>query len=93
MVYSRRKTTDPGLWLALLRPDKDRVHIETNQRIWRAEKPTQSGAEADFVGWQDFAFGEPSVTVLTDDSVYVAFWCIQPSGRGIRYLRLRLTGD
>ena len=91
MVYSRRKVTDPGLWLAILRQDEDHIDVEATQMIWRAEKPTQSGAEADFAGWQDFAFGEPSVTVLPDDSVYVAFWCIQPSGRGIRYLRLRMT--
>jgi len=91
MVYSRRKVTDPGLWLATLRPDEDHIDVEATQMIWRAEKPTQSGAEADFAGWQDFAFGEPSVTVLPDGSVYIAFWCIQPSGRGIRYLKLRMT--
>ena len=91
LVYSRRKASDPGLWLARLRPSEDCMDVETNQMIWHAEKPTQSGSEPDFAGWQDFAFGEPSVTILPDESVFVAFWCIQPGGRGIRYLRLRAT--
>ena len=38
--------------------------------------------------WTDFAFGEPSVALLPDGDVFVTLWCDQPSGRGIRYVRI-----
>jgi len=38
----------------------------------------------------DFSFGEPSATLLPDGTWLVALWCVQPSGTGIRYVRLKL---
>ena len=91
MVYTRRKAADPGIWLATVRvSERRRLEIEANEKVWRPERTTQSGCDADFAEWQDFAFGEPSVTILPDGGVLVAFWCIQPHERGIRYLMLRV---
>ncbi|OGG46203.1 MAG: hypothetical protein A3F84_15100 [Candidatus Handelsmanbacteria bacterium RIFCSPLOWO2_12_FULL_64_10] len=51
---------------------------------------TQRDTSGGHTEWQDFAFGEPSVTPLPDGSLLVVFWCIQPAGRGIGYVRLRM---
>ena len=42
------------------------------------------------IEWSDFAFGEPSITVVPDGTLLVTLWCIQPSGQGIRYVKLKL---
>ena len=55
---------------------------------WLAERATHSAAGSGLDEWTDFAFGEPSVTLLPDGDVFVTLWCDQPSGRGIRYVRL-----
>jgi hypothetical protein len=41
--------------------------------------------------WTDFAFGEPSVVDLSDQTLLVTFWCVQPSGRGVGYVKLRIV--
>ncbi|MBS0664303.1 MAG: exo-alpha-sialidase [Verrucomicrobia bacterium] len=90
-VYNQRKHGAIGVWLAIARPDARNFGILLNERIWAAEIATQDGRSADFSDWTGFAFGEPSVTVLHDGSLLVTLWCLQPSGHGIRYVRLRIV--
>ena len=40
--------------------------------------------------WTDLAFGEPSVTPLQDGTLLVTFWCAQPSGKGVQYVKLAM---
>jgi hypothetical protein len=86
LVYSQRKHGDRGIWLSLLTPAKSCLDVDVNQIVWRAEVI----AESEHANWRQFSFGEPSVTVLRDKVILVTLWCIQPSGRGIRYVRLKL---
>jgi hypothetical protein len=91
LVYNQRKRGERGVWLAIARPAEGDFGLETNQVVWRAEQPTQGGSGVDHADWQDFAFGEPSITRLPDGNWLLALWCLQPSARGICYLRLKLT--
>ena len=61
-----------------------------NERIWTAEIASCGGATADFKDWTSYAFGEPSVTPLDDGTILVTLWALQPSGNGIRYVKLRI---
>jgi hypothetical protein len=88
-VYNQRRHGEVGVWLAVVRPTDADFGVERNEIIWRAETSTRSGTSGEHEGWNDFAFGEPSVTVLPDGTLLVALWCLQPSGRGIRYIKLR----
>jgi len=88
-IYNQRKHGAPGVWLAEVQPTADAFGIRSNEIIWRAATPTQSGSSGQHEEWHDFAFGEPSVTVLPDGNLLVTLWCIQPDGCGIRYLKLR----
>ncbi|MDQ2945120.1 MAG: glycoside hydrolase [Acidobacteriota bacterium] len=90
LVYNQRKHGEPGVWLAVSRPTKLDFGLESNRIIWRAERATQHSSSAEHNEWEDFAFGEPSATVLPDRSILVTLWCVQPSGQGIRYVKLRL---
>ena len=90
MAYNQRAEADPGVWLAVARPTDDDFGVGHLGPAWLAERPTLSASapKARHDAWTGFAFGEPSVTVLWDGDVLVTLWCDQPSGRGIRFVRL-----
>jgi hypothetical protein len=91
-IYNQRKHGEVGVWLALITPTLASFGIQANQPVWRAEKIAQKGNSGDFTSWEDFAFGEPSITPLPDGTFFVTLWCVQPSGQGIRYLKLKMVG-
>lgn len=89
-IYNQRKHGEVGVWLAVARPTESDFRIEHNAIVWQAETRTQSGTSGEHSEWGDFSFGEPSITPLADGTLLVTLWCIQPSGRGIRYVKLRI---
>ncbi|NUQ64817.1 MAG: exo-alpha-sialidase [Pirellulales bacterium] len=89
-LYNQRKHGEPGVWLAVVRPTDDDFGIEHNAIVWKAQTRTRSASSGDLSDWSDFSFGEPSAALLPDGTWLVTLWCIQPSGTGIRYLRLRI---
>lgn len=89
-VYNQRKCGTPGVWLAVVRPTQDHFGIESNGIVWQAETGTRSATSGDHAEWTDFSFGEPSVVVLPDHHLLVALWCTQPSGTGIRFVKIPL---
>ena len=89
-IYNQRKHGEVGVWMALVRPTAESFGVQCNEIVWRAAKPTVAGCSTAHSSWTDFAFGEPSVTLLPDGHLLVALWCIQPDGRGIRYVKLRM---
>jgi len=90
-VYNQRKHGEIGIWLAHVRPTDSDFGVLSNQVVWQADTATQHGSEVEHRGWQDFAFGEPSVTLLPDGTLLLVFWCVQPHGRGIAYMKLRTS--
>jgi hypothetical protein len=88
-IYNQRKHGEIGVWMAVVNPTADDFGIQSNEIVWRAAAPTQSGSSGNLTAWTDFSFGEPSVTPLPDGTLLVALWCVEPSGRGIRYVKLR----
>jgi hypothetical protein len=88
-LYNQRKHGEVGVWLAVVRPSETDFGVEANEIVWRAETPTRRGTSGEHSAWEDFSFGEPSVSVLPNDTLLVTLWCIQPSGRGIRYVHLK----
>lgn len=89
-IYNQRRHGRMGVWLAVVRPTEENFGIETNQIIWQAERAIQSRSSGKHSQWRDFAFGEPSVTLLSN-TLLAMFWCIQPSGRGIRWFKLKMV--
>jgi hypothetical protein len=89
LVYNQRKHGEHGIWLAVARPTGTNFGIEANEIIWRADVPTQGKTSGEHSSWTDFAFGAPSVVVLPDGIWLVTLWCIQPSGSGVRYVKVQ----
>ena len=90
-VYNQRKHGTVGVWLGIAAPTDQDFGLLANEPVWKAETAVQqAGSTADFKNWTNFAFGEPSATALPDGSILVTFWVAQPSGHGIRYVKLRL---
>ena len=91
-VYNRRYE-NPGVGLAIARPDDKEFHVEIDGMAWRAASGTRGeltdlGKGAEYL---DFSFGEPAAEVLPDGSIYVVFWCIEAKAQGIRYSRVKVT--
>ena len=88
IAYNQRKEGTIGVWLAMEKFNGTDVEVLENEPVWAAEVATRSGTSGDFSQWTDFAFGEPSVAVLPDDSLLVTLWYRQSGVNGIRYVRL-----
>jgi len=89
-IYNQRKHGEVGVWLAIVNPTESDFGVEANEVIWRAETGTQTGTSGELFEWTDFSFGEPSIMLLPDGALLAALWCIHPSGRGIKYIKLRM---
>ena len=92
-IYNQRRESPIGIWLALVNPTESDFGIEANEIIWRAQTGTRSNLEGTHSEWTDFSFGEPSITILPDNTLLAVLWCIQPAGRGIYYVKLRMQND
>ncbi len=90
-AYNQRKQGEIGVWLALVNPTATNFGVEVDQPVWKAEIAAHKEGATGHSTWTDFAFGEPSVTVLPDGTFLLALWAAQPSGVGIPYVHLRLA--
>ena len=91
-VYNQRRTPPIGVWMAVVRPIAEDFGIESNEPVWRADVGSQGSGGPGHDAWRDYAFGEPSATVLPDGSVLIAYWCAQPDGKGIGFVKLGAEG-
>lgn len=89
-IYNQRRHGKPGVWLAVANPTGNDFGVIHNDIVWHAAMPTQNQTSGKSINWVDFAFGEPSATLLPDGTVFVAFWCIQPQGSGIGCVRVKI---
>jgi hypothetical protein len=90
LVYNQRQHGEIGVWLAVARPSESDFGIQSNAILWHAATATRNGTSRDLTSWTDFAFGEPSVTLLPDGTLLATLWCIEQGLVGIRYVKLRL---
>jgi hypothetical protein len=84
-VYCKRRTGRVGVYLAHVRPTEDDFGILSNEIVWEIPQQPTTAAHGE---WTDFTFGEPSATVLGDDSVLVFFWCLDQGVGSIQFVRL-----
>ena len=88
--YVQRSKDSAGIGLAIVHPTESDFGIQANEMVFTAWTSTQSGQSAQDNEWLDFSFGEPSVTIMPDRTLFVSYWCIEPEFQGIKYIRLRL---
>ena len=90
-IYNDRKSDRPGVRAAVCRPTATDFGIEHDQLVWAAAKPTQSDSSSEHAEWTDFSFGEPSATVLPDQTLFVALWSLQQDAGGIAYVKVKIV--
>lgn len=91
MVYNLRSVEPAGVYLALLKPTKEGFEILANEPVWESVRKTYHNSGGEFNEWTDFAFGEPSVTLLEDGTVLVTLWYDEGEKKGIRYVKLKMN--
>ncbi|MBM3261908.1 MAG: exo-alpha-sialidase [candidate division Zixibacteria bacterium] len=90
-VYNQRRHGKPGVRMAVADPDERGFHTVFDDLIWRAASRTQGNTSGEHTEWTDFSFGEPSVLPLPDGTLLATLWVVQPEGRGIRYVKLKIS--
>lgn len=87
-VYNQRRAEPFGVGMAIVKPTASDFGVQCNELVWRAaDKPK----DATHTQWSSFAFGEPAVLPLSNDEALLVLWCIEPDGRGIRWVRVKMT--
>jgi len=89
-IYNQRRQDPAGIRLAIARPTDHDFGLIHDEHVWTANTATQKDTSGEHREWQDFAFGEPHITMLPDQTCVVVYWRVQPEGRGIGYIRLRI---
>lgn len=90
MAYNQRRHGEPGVRLALAKPTDRDFGLIHDELVWSAARPSQNNSSGKSTEWTDFAFGEPGVTALPNNQALVLYWCIQPDGAGIGYVKVQL---
>lgn len=90
MVYNYRSAEPAGVYLALARPDETGFNQIANELVWESKRKTSNNTSGEFDEWTDFAFGEPSATLLPDGTILVTLWYDEGEKKGIRYVKLRI---
>jgi hypothetical protein len=90
-VYNQRRCETPGIWLAVAEPSAAGFGVKNNAIAWQAGTVTRAPGSVEFSNWTNYSFGEPCVTVLPDQTVLIVFWCIQPQGRGVGFVKLKIV--
>ena len=90
MAYNQRRQEPAGVRLALASPASADFGLQADELVWQAAQAPRSDSARDHSGWTEFAFGEPAPVLLPDGSVLVTFWCVQPVGPGVGYVRVAM---
>ena len=83
-----RRMDKPGLWATISRLENDVWINEKDYSLWGAQEMNLVKKSDNMV--QDFnelKFGAPCITILPDNSIYIAFWCYEKMVSNIRWLK------
>jgi hypothetical protein len=87
-VYNQRKHGQIGVWLSHVQLKGGDFNIMANEIVWEA---AAAGPARCHGQWTEFTFGEPSATLLEDETILITFWTLDQGVGNIRYVKLRLS--
>lgn len=88
VIYNLRNREPAGVYLAMGKPDRNGFNLIANECIWQAPRKTASGTGGEFDEWMDFAFGEPHIKILTDNTAIASLWYNEGTHKGIKYVKI-----
>ena len=84
-----RRMDNPGLWVNILRLENDIFIIEKEYCLWGGSRIDVNAKKNNMVHeFNELKFGAPCVTLLADNSVFIAFWCYENMVSNIKWFRL-----
>lgn len=85
-VYRRHDV--PGLWISLVRTEKDRWVTESQDVLWGSADSGMLGADSIGSELSSLPFGYPSLVPRPDGDLLLVFWCREDCLNNIRWMRL-----
>ena len=88
-----RRMDKRGLWLTVTRLENDQWINEQDFLLWGGEQQIDRNNKPENMvhEFNELKFGAPCVTILPDNSVYIAFWCYEKMISNIRWFRIALS--
>ncbi len=86
-----RRMDKPGLWATISQIQNNKWINEKDYPLWGSQEMSLTNKSDNMV--QDFnelKFGAPCITLLPDNTVYLAFWCYEKMVSNIRWFKLRV---
>jgi hypothetical protein len=88
-VYRRMDRS--GLWITIVRIEDNKWVNETDIPLWGTQEKSLTDKTDNMVkDFNELKFGAPCITILPDNSVYIAFWCYEKMVSNIRWFKLSL---
>ncbi len=84
-----RRMDQPGLWANISHLENENWINEKEFPLWGVKEKSLSNKSDNMV--QDFnelKFGAPCITILPDESIFIAFWCYEKLVSNIRWLKI-----
>lgn len=89
VVY--RRMDKPGLWATLVRIKDENWVNESQFPLWGVQENSLTDKSANMVhDFNNLKFGAPCITILPDQSAYIAFWCYENYVSNIRWLKINM---
>lgn len=86
-----RRMDQPGLWANLSRLEGDEWIDENCQPLWGADAGSLTGHSSNMAqNFNVLKFGAPCATLLSDGTIFTAFWCYEDGVSNIRWFALQI---
>lgn len=94
VLFIYRRVDKRGLWAHLARFVDDTWEPLAETPLWGAHTAAYALRSDNKVEeMSTLRFGYPQGVALSEDDVYVVFWCVEECVAGIRWVRIRLEGE
>lgn len=88
VVYRRMDVA--GLWLSVLKFCDNNLETEDSVCLWNGAQASDLKRENMVTEFNELKFGAPCITKLSEDSLFIAFWCYEKIVSNIRWVEVAL---
>jgi hypothetical protein len=91
ILAAYRRMDKAGLWMTVVRMEGDQWVNEKEIPLWGVKDTRLTDKSDNMVAdFNELKFGAPCITVLPDETIFVAFWCYEKMVSNIRWFKVSL---
>ena len=91
IVSVYRRMDKGGLWMSLVHMEDDEWVNEKEIPLWGVNEARLKDKSDNMVtDFNELKFGAPCITILSDETIFVAFWCYEKMVSNIRWFKVKL---